>query len=445
MRKSFLTASIAIIVASMSLPASATSLLDAYKDAMQNDPQTLKAKAQYEIARESEKLAFANLLPTLGFQGTYSLSNAQASGVETDTTSLSYGLSLSQSIFNMGDWYGLDASEKRALQALAGYDLAQQALISRVTQAYFNVLKAQDNLEFVRAEKTAIERQLEQTKQRFKVGLNAMTDVHEAQAKFDNAVATEIRSSNNVEIAKETLREITGKYYNKFDGLNTQRFAATMPQPMKVQQWVTKSENNNLELKAKELVVEAAKFDLKRADSGHYPTLNLSASYGSSEVDKDTSAAGITTTDNGPVVDSASVSLTLNVPLYTGGSTSAAIRQAQANYVFASEDREATHRSVVRQVRSSFADVTALVSTLKALEQSVISAESALQATQAGFEVGTRTIVDVLNSTQALYRAKSTLSSTRYDYILAMMSLKQSSGALTEQDIEAVNAGLSSM
>ena len=463
MRKSFLTASITLFVAGVSLEANATSLLDAYKDAMQNDPQTLKAKAQYDISRESEELAFSRLLPTIAFTGSYTIATSESErdftpgsvedggdGIanpeifDTDSNTLRYGFSLSQNIFKMGDWYKLDAAEKRALQAQAGYDLTQQALISRVTQAYFNVLKAQDNLEFVRAEKKAIERQLEQTKQRFNVGLTAITDVHEAQAKFDNSVATEIRSSNDVEIAKESLREITGKYYADFDGLNTERFSATMPTPMKVQQWVTKSENNNLELKSKELVVEAAKYEIKEAGAGHYPTLDLTANYGAAETNADLKASiGTINADDPRALDSASIALNLTVPIYSGGATSAAVRQAQANYVLASEDRELTHRSVVRQVRSSFADVVALVSSLKALEQSVVSAESALKATQAGFEVGTRTIVDVLNSTQNLYRAKSTLSSTRYDYILAMMTLKQSSGSLSASDIEAVNSGLS--
>ena len=440
MRKSLLSASIAFFVAGVSLQANATSLLDAYKDAMQNDPATLKAKAQYDIAKESEETAFSSLLPNIGFRGSYEMANYQGTSTETgndfdtDENTLSYGFSLSQTIFNMGDWYSLDASEKRALQAQAGYDLAQQALISRVTRAYFDVLKAQDNLEFVQAEKKAIERQLVQTRERFNVGLTAITDVHEAQAKFDNAVATEIRASNNVEIAKEGLREITGKYYANFDGLNTMRFEATMPSPANVQSWVTKSENANLELKSKELALEAAKFDIKQARSGHYPTLTLDASIGSSE--KETNSV------TGEPTDSSTIGLTLNVPIYTGGATTSRVRSAQASYVVASEDRELTHRSVVRQVRTSYADVVALVSSIKALEQSVVSADSALKATQAGFEVGTRTIVDVLNSTQNLYRAKSSLSSARYDYILAMMSLKQSSGALTSQDVEAVDSGL---
>jgi outer membrane protein len=454
MRKSFLSASIAILMAGLASQANATNLLDAYKDAMQNDPAIMKAKAQYDMARESEEAAFSSLLPTISFNGSYSISNNENQedftdddiynpvDIELESTNLQYGLSLSQSIFRMDTWYSLDSAEKSALQAQAGYDYAKQGLVVRVANAYFGVLKAKDNLEFVMAEKKAIERQLEQTKQRFNVGLTAITDVHEAQANFDNAIATEIRARNNVEIAKEGLREITGKYYADFDSLNTDRFEATSPEPMKVQQWVTKSENNNLELKMKELMVEVAKYDIKRAKSGHYPTLTLNASIGSSDSETDITSP-IKVNSNPPAYNSSSISLNLNVPIYSGGGTSAQVRRAQANYVYASEDREMTHRSVVRQVRSSYADVVALVSTLKALEQSVVSAESALKATQAGFEVGTRTIVDVLNSTRNLYRAKSSLSSSRYDYILAMLSLKQAAGSLQPSDVTAVNQGLS--
>jgi outer membrane protein len=441
MRKTFLSASVAMLFSGLSLTAQAASLLDVYKDAVKNDPQTLIAKAQYDIARESQDIAFSNLLPQVSLTAGYSLINQDFYVDEADTIvessydDLNYGINLSQTIFSMGTWYSLDASEKAALQAQANFDLAQQALISRLTNAYFNVLKAKDSLDFVRAEKKAIERQLEQTKQRFQVGLTAITDVHEAQANFDSAVAREIRSKNDIEIAKEALREITGKYYNEFDGLNTDRFDAALPSPLKIQNWVTKSENNNLELKAKELQVEAAKYDIKRANAGHYPTLNLTAGLSSSDRGQDLDQ---------PALNRNSIGLTLNVPLYSGGATSAGVRQAQAHYVIAAENMELTHRAVVRQVRTSYADVVALVSTLRALEQSVVSAESALKATQAGFEVGTRTIVDVLNSTQNLYNAKRNLSNTRYDYILATLALKQASGSLNAKDIEAVSMGLKS-
>ncbi|NVK26208.1 MAG: outer membrane channel protein TolC [Gammaproteobacteria bacterium] len=439
MRKTFLSASVAALLSGLSLSAEAVNLLEAYNDAVKNDPQTLIAKAQYDIAREGETATFAKLLPQINATAGYSLVDTENYTAATDTLTdlsydeLSYGVSLSQTIFSMGSWYELDSSEKAALKAQADFDLAQQSLISRVTNAYFNVLKAKDSLEFVQAEKKAIERQLEQTKQRFQVGLTAITDVHEAQANFDAAVAREIRSQNDIEIQKEALREITGKYYNDFDGLNTERFDAAMPSPSKIQNWVTKSENNNLELKAKELQVEAAKFDIKRANAGHFPTLSLSAGLSNRERGEDLADPGINTT---------SIGLSLNVPLYSGGATSAAVRQAQANYVIASESMELTHRAVVRQVRSSYADVVALVSSLRALEQAVVSAESALKATQAGFEVGTRTIVDVLNSTQNLYNAKRNLSNTRYDYILATLSLKQASGSLNANDVTAVNQGL---
>jgi len=442
MKKSFLSASLLLLISGMSLQVGATNLLEAYKDAVKNDPQTLKAKAQYDAAKASETIAFSSLLPSVNLTAGYTSTDyeyySDPTTYDNELTNLSYGISLSQTIFEMGSWYSLDAAEKRALQAQAGFDLAQQALITRVSLAYFNVLKAQDNLEFVQSEKKAIERQLEQTKQRFNVGLTAITDVHEAQANFDSAVAQEIRGKNDIEIAKEALREITGKYYTSFDGLNTTRFEATMPSPLKIQHWVTKSENGNLELKSKELNVEAAKYDIKRAESGHYPSLNLTASLSNS----DDSGLYNTVDYNEPALNTTSIGLNLTVPIYSGGATSAAIKQAQANFVYASQDMEATHRSVVRQVRTSFADVVALVSTLKALEQSVISAESALKATQAGFEVGTRTIVDVLNSTQNLFNAKRNLSNTRYDYVLSMLTLKQSSGSLTGTDVEAVNQGL---
>jgi outer membrane protein len=444
MRKSFLSASLAFLFAGVSFQSQATNLLDAYKDAVQNDPQILQAKARYDLARESESIAFSGLLPKINLTAGYSITDSESWSIENnraenfESDKLSYGVNLSQTLFNMGTWYSLDSAEKKALQAQTGYDLAQQALISRVTNAYFGVLKAKDNLEFVIAEKKAIERQLEQTKQKFNVGLEAITDVHEAQANFDNAVAQEIRAKNNIEIAKEALREITGKYYNDYDGINTDRFEAALPSPLKIQSWVTKSENHNLELKGKELAVEAAKYDIKQANSGHYPTLNLTAGL---SVDDDTRTYGSLEVDQ-DALNTTQIGLNLTVPLYSGGATSASVRQAQANYVIASEDMELTHRSVVRQVRSSFADVVALVSSIKALQQSVVSAESALKATQAGFDVGTRTIVDVLNSTRNLYNAKRNLSNTRYDYILATLSLKQASGSLSASDVEGVNRGL---
>lgn len=442
MRKSFLSASIALIFAGLGFNAQATNLMDAYKDAVQNDPQILQAKARYDLAKESEKIAFSGLLPKINFTAGYSMTDSEIyeSGavVDFDRDRTSYGINLSQEIFSMGTWKSLDAAEKRALSAQAGYDLAQQGLISRVANAYFTVLKRQDTLEFVVAEKKAIERQLEQTKQRFNVGLTAITDVHEAQANFDNAIAQEIRAENNIEIAKEALREITGKYYNEFDGINTARFDAAKPSPAKIQDWVSKAENHNLELKSKELTVQAAKYDIQQAEAGHYPTLNLTASLSNDQDDKTIGPAKV----NEPSLNSKSIGINLTVPLYSGGATTAAVRQAQANYVIASEDMELTHRSTVRQVRTSYSDVVTLVSTLKALEQSVISAESALKATQAGFEVGTRTIVDVLNSTRNLYNAKSNLSNSRYDYVLATLALKQASGSLSAADVEAVNKGL---
>lgn len=439
MRKSLLTASIGLVLAGLSSVANATDLVTAYQDAVKNDPITLKAQASYQASLHGEDIAFSNLLPKLNLGVDYNASNTESISsttgeiVTVDSNTLGYGISLSQTIFKMSDWYQLDAAEKRALQSLTSYNAAKQSLIQRIAQAYFNILKAEDSLEFAKAEKKAIERQLEQTRERFKVGLTAITDVHEAQANFDSAVATEIRSQNDVEIAKESLREITGNYYNDFNALNTERFEATLPMPNDVMKWVKKAEQSNLDLKVRDLAVQIAKFDIERAQAGHYPTVSLTANIGTTDRGGDVDS---------PALDSSNIRLDLNVPLYSGGATSSATDQARSNYVISSQDREQTYRSVVRNVRTSFADVSSLVSTIKALEQSVVSAESALQATEAGFEVGTRTIVDVLNSTRNLFNAKRNLSSTRYNYILAMLALKQAAGDLTSQDLVAVNSGL---
>jgi len=295
-----------------------------------------------------------------------------------------------------------------------------------------------DNLDFAKAEKAAIERQLEQTKQRYSVGLTAVTDVHEAQAQYDNAVTSEIRAENSVFTAEEALRVITNIYPRNLNILNTERFSTSRPVPDSANEWQQTAEAKNLELIAQKIAVDIAKENINVATSGHYPTLSLNGSYGKANTDNLFSTPQ-TSTDS----DSQSIGITLNVPIYSGGATSSAVRQAQSNYVAASQDLEQTHRNVVRNTRNAYNTVIAAVSAIKALGQSVVSAESALKATEAGFEVGTRTIVDVLDSTRNLYNAKRNLSSTRYNYVQNILSLKRAAGTISEQDLININQGLS--
>lgn len=426
MKKSILSLLVGFSVTSQAL---ADDLLQVYQQALQNDPATLQAKAQKDAAYSAIDISRARLLPNLGFEA-----SASKTGNDSDVESNGASITLSQSIYDASNWAGLDKAELTATQADARYSLAKQNLILRTVNAYFDVLQAKDDLEFAQAEKRAIERQLEQTKQRFEVGLTAITDVHEAQALFDNAVASEISAQNNVEIRLEALREITNQYHSDLSILDTERFSAGELSPSGVDQWLTMATQRNYELAAAKIGVDIAKQDIDIANAGHYPTLGLTGSLNNTKTERN----GV---DEGRA-DTYQVGVKLTVPIYSGGSTSANVKTQRNNFVVTSEERERVYRSVVRNVRSNFYDVKADISRIKALAQSVVSAESALKATEAGFEVGTRTIVDVLNSTRNLYNAKRNLSGARYGYIKNTLNLKLAAGSLTEQDVQDINKGL---
>lgn len=422
--------------------AMAEDLFQVYQQALQNDPATLRSAADKDAAYAGISQSRAALLPTLDFSFSKSRTNGDQFRDSKDMT-----VSFNQSIWDYSNWKNLDRAELVATQADANYGFAKQDLIIRTVTAYFNVLQAQDDLEFAKAEKRAIERQLEQTKQRFEVGLTAITDVHEAQAQFDTAVASEITAQNAVEINLEALREITGNYYQSISVLNKDSFSASMPAPSNINTWVGQAEDRNLQLLAAKIGVDVAKEDIEVARNGYYPTVSLRGNYNTNDTTgqqflPDGEGGAELLTVNFPKQDTSNITLEVNVPLYRGGGIDAGVERAKHNFISFSEERERIHRSVVRNVRSNYFDVTAAISRINALGQAVVSAESALQATEAGFEVGTRTIVDVLQSTQQLYDAKRNLASARYGYINSVLALKQAAGTLNEQDVVDINAGL---
>lgn len=439
----------------MTTPVLADSLLDVYQQAMANDPVVNRAKAQRDAAYQAIPISRASLLPQISGSLGYTTSTSESTtniqredengnpvfevvDIEVDRDTTSWGLNLNMSLYDHARWLGLDQAELSAEQSDATYAAAVQQLIVRTVTAYLDVLRAQDNLDFVRAEKRAIERQLEQTKQRFEVGLTAITDVHEAQANFDSTVAQEIVAENRIELAREALRVITGKYHDRLDVLDTQRFAASAPAPNAVTEWLDIAEESNLTLLAQRLAMDVAKMNIDIATAGHYPTLGLTASYGDTRTDTTTPFFSNKT----PFQNSQSIGLNVSVPIYQGGSVSAQTDRARALFVSAGQDLELAHRQTIQSVRSSYNDVKASISTIRALEQAVLSAESALKATEAGFDVGTRTIVDVLNSTRNLFDARANLSGARYDFIQAMVTLKQAAGNLTASDIELITQGM---
>ncbi|ASP48543.1 outer membrane channel protein TolC [Cognaticolwellia beringensis] len=449
MKKTITALFIGFACAASSSLANAEDLLSVYQQAKNNDPVVLRAHAQFLATEEGIEQARAILLPQLSASASYTESESefiptsdtgQSSGLlltnKSDTTR--YGINLDMQLYNHSSWLKLDNAKKVAHQSDVTYQLAKQDLIVRVTQAYFQVLSAKDDLEFSIAEKTAIERQLEQTKQRFSVGLTAVTDVHEAQAQYDNAVTDEIRAENKVFNAEEALRVITNIYPRDLNILNTERFSTSRPFPDSANEWQQTAEAKNLELIAERISIDIAKENINIARSGHYPTLSLTGSYGSSDQDNEVNGTNF----NNPSLDSHSIGIALSVPIYSGGGITSSVRQAQSNYVAASQNMEQAYRNVVRNTRNAYNTVIAAVSAIRSLEQSVVSAQSALKATEAGFEVGTRTIVDVLNSTRNLYNAKRNLSSTRYDYIQNVLALKRAGGTITEQDLADINQGL---
>lgn len=443
MKKNIASVFVGLACAASSVAVNAEDLLNMYQRALTNDPVVLKASAKYNASQEIIVQARSSLLPQLSAFGSLTDDSRETylsgSVIDRDTDSTSYGANLTMQVYHHDTWLNFDNAKKTAHQADISYQIAKQDLIIRVTEAYFNLLASKDDLEFAEAQKRAIERQLEQTKQRFSVGLTAITDVHEAQAEYDDSVTQVIVAQNNIYNAEEALRVITNLYPRNVSTLNTERFSASRPSPDSVDDWQKTAEAKSLDLIVTKISMDIAKKDISIAKAGHLPTVDLKGSYTSSEDTIDVSGVPEV---NEPSLDSHSISLQVSVPIYSGGAISSRVRQSQHDYVAASQDMELAYRNVVQQTRNSYNTVIATVSAIKALEQSVLSAEKALEATEAGFEVGTRTIVDVLDSTRNLYNAKRNLSQTRYTYIKSVLALKRAGGTLSEKDVIDINSGL---
>ncbi|HCM0978648.1 TPA: efflux RND transporter outer membrane protein VpoC [Vibrio parahaemolyticus] len=437
--KKLLPLFISAALGGISSSAWADSLAEIYDLAKQNDPQLLSVAAQRDRAFEAITSSRSALLPQINLTAGYNLTRGDTeydsnliSDVSNDSNALTAGVNFSQELYNRASWITLDTAEKSARQADATYAAAQQGLILRVSQAYFEVLRAQDNLVFVRAEKAAVGRQLEQTKQRFEVGLSAITDVHDAQAQYDAVLADEVLAENDLINSYESLREITGQEHKNLNVLDTNRFSATRTNSP-AETLIDEAKTKNLSLLSARISQDIARDNISLASSGHLPTLSLDGGYNYGDT---SNSARDNTTDN------FNIGVNLAVPLYTGGNVTSQTKQAEFAYVSASEDLEAQYRSVVKDVRAQNNNINASIGALKAYEQSVVSARSALEATEAGFDVGTRTIVDVLDATRRLYDANKNLSDARYNYILSVLQLRQAVGTLSEQDILDVDAGL---
>ncbi|MCL9775043.1 outer membrane channel protein TolC [Vibrio methylphosphonaticus] len=432
--KKLLPLFIAAALGSASAATWADSLTEVYDQAKQNDPQLLRSAAERDRAFEAINSARSTLLPQINLTAGYDLTRANTIGGDSDN--LTAGVGFSQELYNRASWITLDTAEKNARQSDSLYAAAQQNLILRTAQAYFEVLRSKDSLEFVKANKAAVARQLEQTKQRFEVGLSAITDVHDAQAQYDRVLADEVLAENDLLNKYEGLREITGQEHTNIDELDTERFSAPRP-TNSVEFFIEEAQSKNLDLLSARIGQDIAKDNITLASSGHLPKLTLDGGY-AYDNERNNEAVRYT----GDSTNAFNAGINLSIPLYTGGNITSQTKQAEYAYVAASEDLEQTYRSVVKNVRANNNNINSSIGAIRAYEQTVISAQSALEATKAGFDVGTRTIVDVLEATQQVFEAGRNLSDARYDYIVSILNLRQSVGTLSEQDIIDINAGL---
>lgn len=443
-------------------PASAEDLIDVLELALAADPTLREADANRLAALESVPQARGAMLPQFNITG--SLDDSESDGVntfpqvfeddngnqitavvatsqQTDSLARQWQLRIQQSLFRWDQWVRLDQADKIVAQAEADYRLAVENLILRTSRAYFSVLSARDTLQSTQATQEAIGRQLEQAETRFEVGLTAITDVHEARAAFDEAVAAEIQAKRELATAREQLREITGTYVASVQK-PSDALPLLTPTPANADEWVSTAMEQNVALLSSRLGVDIAKDTVKVQRTDRYPTLDLVASRSR----RNTDATQINNNSPAFPADSDnfqnSISLQFSVPIYTGGATSSRIRQAVYEHRAARERLERVARETERITRDSYLGVLSEISRVQALKRALESAETALKATEAGFDVGTRTTVDVLNSRRQLFGAQTNYFISRYDYIINVLTLKQAAGGLSREDIEAINQWL---
>lgn len=412
----------------------AQDLLELYDLALQNNPQLKQAYANQLAVSETTNISLANFLPSISAVGQgmgNQLSNQRAtyqgSGFQQYIDN-SFTVNLLQPVFHWEHWLQLSQAENQFVQAEAAYHAELQTVIVKVVEAYFNVLSAADNVAFYHIEQQAIARQVEQAKQRFALGFVEVTEVREAQAAFDQVIASATAAEALVENQKEALIEIIGEQTLALMPLRP-LIPLVKPHPDSIEEWSKASEVSNFKIISAFNQVEVARKTVDLQRNGHFPKLDVVASYG--EFD--------TTSSFGLRGNTQNIGLKLSIPMYEGGAVNAKIRQANHRLVETQEILVAVKRAVNRQVKEAYRGMTTSISQVLALTTAVKSSELALEATQAGYEVGTRTLVDVLTEQRNVYRAKRDLSRARYDYLVNGVKLKHAASSLTQLDVEQLN------
>jgi len=413
--------------------ANAADLISVYRDAVSQDPVYAAARATYEAAKEASPLARAATLPLISFGGSVNRINSETDSAlgnsSRDYTSRGYTLSLTQPLFRMQTWIAVDQAGLQVKQAEAVFADAKQNIVTRSAQAYFDVLLAEDNVALSAAQKKAVSEQLAQAKRNFEVGTSTIVDTYEAQARFDLAVSREIADQNDLEIKRNALEQLIGKNAPPLAKLRDNPTLA-LPVPADSLAWVRGAEEASPTIAQLRAAYEIAVKEVDRSKAGHYPTLDLTGSYGYNNAP----STGTQFTSN-----TANIGLVLNIPIFQGGGTQSRIRQSLSLRERATQDLENAKRAVAQNVKTSFLNVTSGSAQVRALEASLVSSKASLDSTLLGKEVGVRTNVDVLNSQQILFQTQRDLQQARYNTILSQLRLKAAAGRLTQDDLAEVN------
>ncbi len=435
----------AAVVAALSTSVGAVDLMGVYELATTNDPQIRAAERRLDANEYEKAIARANLLPSISGSGSVTRGNTRVDigalppqpdrRIDTE----SYGVQVRQSLYDDANFGQMNRARSIIAQANARFNVAWQDFLQRTAQRYFDLLNAIDSLRFAEAEEKALKRQFEQAEQRFEVGLSAVTDFLEAQAAWDGARARVIVADNALENAREGLRELTGTMFESFKPL-AEELPLNPPEPANSAAWVETALQTSPDLTVAREAVSIADTDIRIARAGHLPTLDLVGSLNRNVNNRQTLTIGeeftaVTTSE----ADTWQVGLQLNVPIFTGLAVRSRTLQARANRSVASEELDLNQRQVVRQTENAFRAVIAGIRQVEAFNQALVSADSALEATNAGFEVGTRTIVDVLLAEQRFFQAQRDYSQARHQLILDRLGLRRAAGTISPEDLERAN------
>lgn len=413
-------------------------LFNIYQAAVENDPVIKAAEATLRSEQEIAEGSKALLLPQIGAQISTSNTEEKLAALGSSVSAADYNrkgwqVTATQALFDLGAWYQFKGGSKLSSKARTNFAESQQGLIARTIEAYFQVLRAYENLESSLAEEAAIKQQLDQTQQRFDVGLVAITDVHESQAAYDLAKVARLTNEGALSISYEALGILTGNSHYQIAKVS-EELPIIAPTPSDRDSWVNMAKEGNLQLMAARDATQASEYAYRSAKAEHYPTLSAGISKSDYDLEDVTGLEG--------TQESETVGITLNIPIFTGGAISANRRKAAADYDVAKESLNGLERTIVQQTRAQHIALMTNIQQVAARKQSIVSAQSALEATEAGYNVGTRNIVDVLNVQRNLYNAERNYANARFDYVQSRVELKKAAGLLSPADIDTINRWL---